>query len=124
MINNPIPLVEITTVNPTETSTNFITTYPQPITGKFYLQFDQSFTSSSNPSTFTRGSDAAVPMLTMTGGTVHVDMILQAINLKKLCIMPTTCNPYTFKVVRLYDPDRVVFVECLPNTSTPTTPTN
>lgn len=115
MINNPIPLVRISTVTATGTVTDFETTYTQPITNKFYLEFDQAFVSNLNTSTFTRSTDTAIPMLTRSGGNVHTDMIAQAIMLKKLGLLPITCNPYRFKMIRMYDPDRVIFAECLPS---------
>lgn len=118
MINNPIPLVRVSTVTVTGTVTDFATTYTQPITGKFYLEFDQAFTSNYNTTEFTRSTDTAIPMLTRTGGNVHADMIAQAINLKKLGLLPMSCNPYRFRMVRLYDPDRVIFAECLPVSQT------
>lgn len=116
MINNPIPLVRISTVTPTGTVTDFETTYTQPITSKFYLEFDEAFVSNENTSTFTRNTDTAIPMLTRSGGNVHTDMIAQAILFKKLGIIPMTCNPYRFKMIRMYDPDRVIFAEPLPST--------
>ena len=116
MINNPIPLVRISTVTTADTVTDFESTYTQPITSKFYLEFDAAFTSNYNTSTFTRSTDTAIPMLTRSGGNVHTDMISQAIILKKLGILPMTCNPYRFKMIRMYDPDRVIFAEPLPST--------
>lgn len=115
MINNPIPLVRISTVTEDGTVTDFATTYTQPITGKFYLEFDQAFVSNTNTSNFTRSTDTAIPMLTRTGGYVYTDMIAQAITLKKLGLLPMTCNPYRFRMVRMYNPDRVIFAECLPS---------
>lgn len=115
MINNPIPLVRISTVTEAGTVTDFATTYTQPITGKFYLEFDQAFVSNTNTSNFTRSTDTAIPMLTRTGGYVYTDMIAQAITLKKLGLLPMTCNPYRFRMVRMYNPDRVIFAECLPS---------
>lgn len=115
MINNPIPLVRISSVTTAGTVTDFETTYTQPITSKFYLEFDQAFVSNLNTSTFTRSTDTAIPMLTRSGGNVHTDMIAQAIMLKKLGLLPISCNPYRFKMIRMYDPDRVIFAECLPS---------
>ena len=123
MINNPIPLVRITSVSTaTANVTDFVTTYSQPIVDKFYLDFDETFISNYNTTEFTRSTDTAIPMLTRTGGNVHADMISKAISLKKFGIMPMVgCNPYRFRMIRLYDPDRVIFADCLPISSGPTT---
>ena len=123
MINNPIPLVRITSVSTaTANVTDFVTTYSQPIVDKFYLDFDETFISNYNTTEFTRSTDTAIPMLTRTGGNVHADMISKAISLKKFGIMPMVgCNPYRFRMIRLYDPDRVIFADCLTISSGPTT---
>ncbi len=116
MINNPIPLVRISSVTAGTPATvsDFNSTYAYPIVDKFYLEFDVPFTPNSNTSDFVRSTDTAIPMLTRTGGNVMTNMIAQAILLKKYGIMPMICNPYRFRMVRLYNPDRVVFVDPLP----------
>lgn len=125
MINNPIPLVRITSVSTaTANVTDFVTTYSQPIVDKFYLDFNEAFVSNYNTTEFTRSTDTTIPMLTRTGGNVRADMISRAISLKKFGIMPMIgCNPYRFRMIRLYDPDRVIFADCLPVSAGPTTVT-
>ena len=125
MINNPIPIVRISSVTAGTPSTvsDFNSTYTYPIVDKFYLDFDAPFTPNNNTSDFVRSTDAAIPMLTRTGGNVMTNMIAQAILLKKYRVIPMICNPYRFRMLRLYNPDRVIFVDPLPCAYTTATTT-
>lgn len=109
--------------------TTFTTPMVQPVTGKFILEFDDTIPANLDTETeFAQGSSPGIPMLTFDGGYVRTDMIRNSIQLRKYGVYPIVqCNPYRFRAIKKYDPDRIVFCDALPQSAfieTPPSPSN
>lgn len=124
MGQNPfIPTVKV--AQPvTKGSTSDFASSSHPASGRFYLVFTEQFISNLLNTTLTYTTDDTnpIPLVTGTGGNVHTDMLYNAIMLRRsgACCCPC-CNPYTFRAIRMYDPDRVVICDRLPATSSSAT---
>lgn len=122
-LNPFIPIVKVAQPVAKGTTSDFTSSSHQA-SGRFYLVFTEEFLSNllDTTLTYTTGDTNAIPLVTNTGGNVHTDMLYNAIMLRRsgACFCPCG-NPYTFRAIRMYDPDRVVICDRLPHTSATTT---
>ena len=101
------------------TETQLISSNSNPLPRRFIITFPSGITGTSVNTTLAEFSIGVTPvnllqMVTPHGGNVRMDMLANALMLRKYGRLPYAINCYSFRCSFATDPDRVIVWDCLP----------
>ena len=101
------------------TETQLISSNSNPLPRRFIITFPSGITGTSVNTTLAEFSIGVTPvnllqMVTPHGGNVRMDMLANALMLRKYGRLPYSINCYSFRCSFATDPDRVIVWDCLP----------
>lgn len=104
------------------TETQLISSNSNPLPRRFIITFPSGITGTSINTTLAEFSIGVTPvnllqMVTPHGGNVRMDMLANALMLRRYGRLPYSINCYSFRCSFATDPDRVIVWDCLPTSS-------
>ena len=124
----PSNVYPVTTQSVQTTETQLISSNSNPLPRRFIVTFPSGITGTSINTTLAEFSIGVTPvnllqMVTPHGGNVRMDMLSNALLLRKYGRLPFSINCNSFRCSYATDPDRVIVWDCLPVSSYATTAT-
>ena len=118
----PSNIYPVTTQTVQTTETQLISSNSNPLPRRFIITFPSGITGTSINTTLAEFSIGVTPvnllqMVTPHGGNVRMDMLSNALLLRKYGKIPFSINCNSFRCSYATDPDRVIVWDCLPVSS-------